>query len=38
MSMVTFFQGGPEFLSHLFEGDVNDLIDIKDGYAALEIC
>jgi hypothetical protein len=28
----------PEIFSHLVEGDVNDLVDIEDGNAALKIC
>ena len=38
MGVITFFPGGSKLLSHLVKGDVNDLIDIKDRNAALEIC
>jgi hypothetical protein len=38
MGKVTLFPGGSEFLSHLVNGDVNDLIDIKDRNAAPKVC
>jgi hypothetical protein len=38
MGVITFLPGGSELLSHLVKGDVNDLIDIKDGNTTPEIC
>jgi len=36
--MISFFPGGPELLSHLADGNVNDLFDIEDRYSTPEIC